>query len=229
MNVLEQLVTGMGAESVNIGDAAEPLTIDQVRTLYAQVYRLRDKSNHLVVPLYKVDAMSLPAQNALLKMIEEPPLSVSFLLFSKNPDHVLATIRSRSQHLHVAPHTLADFVSALGDTPETRQQYFATDGDLTRALLESSTDSLKLGKTFLSLSGPDRIIWVNQSITSKQQAVDLVTSLMQLCRTAIRTVHSTHSRSDWLARSEAVLKTSRTVEQGTAYKLAIARLAASLV
>lgn len=54
--------------------------------------------NEAVVKVYIItdaDAMNIPAQNAMLKLLEEPPKSASFILCSKNPANLLPTVRSR--------------------------------------------------------------------------------------------------------------------------------------
>ncbi len=45
----------------------------------------------------EADLMDLPAQNALLKMLEEPPPQTHMVLITASPQELLATIRSRSQ------------------------------------------------------------------------------------------------------------------------------------
>ncbi|MDP6944601.1 MAG: DNA polymerase III subunit, partial [Myxococcota bacterium] len=49
------------------------------------------------------EALTLPAANALLKTLEEPPSRTRFILVSAQPDAVLPTIRSRCQRVHFGP------------------------------------------------------------------------------------------------------------------------------
>ena len=44
-----------------------------------------------------IDALTVPAANALLKTLEEPPSTTQFILLSERPDALLPTIRSRCQ------------------------------------------------------------------------------------------------------------------------------------
>ena len=46
------------------------------------------------------ERMSVPAANAFLKIFEEPPVQTVFFLISSEPEHVLATIRSRAQGIY---------------------------------------------------------------------------------------------------------------------------------
>ncbi len=45
--------------------------------------------------LIAAPSYGIEAQNALLKILEEPPNNVCFIMFAKSPNHVLATIKSR--------------------------------------------------------------------------------------------------------------------------------------
>ncbi len=57
--------------------------------------------------------LNLAAQNALLKVIEEPPAYAVFLLLSANPQGLLPTLRSRCQELRLAPLSREILESAL--------------------------------------------------------------------------------------------------------------------
>ena len=67
------------------------------------------------------DEMNTSAANALLKLLEEPPASVTFLLISHQPFSLLPTIRSRCRELRLSALSAEDMAAALaaaGATPE---------------------------------------------------------------------------------------------------------------
>ncbi len=53
------------------------------------------KHSELNAFLIAAPSYGIEAQNALLKILEEPPNNVCFIMFAKSPNHVLATIKSR--------------------------------------------------------------------------------------------------------------------------------------
>ncbi|WP_120861064.1 DNA polymerase III subunit delta' [Helicobacter pylori] len=53
------------------------------------------KHSELNAFLIAAPSYGVEAQNALLKILEEPPNNVCFIMFAKSPNHVLATIKSR--------------------------------------------------------------------------------------------------------------------------------------
>jgi DNA polymerase-3 subunit delta' len=115
-------------------DPLRPSWSDEARAIYlaaAQTLRRRAHSRPSVGErqVFVVgDAETLVPQesspeaaNALLKLLEEPPSSATFILTSSQPGDLLPTIRSRTLALHVPPLSLAvveDFlVSVAGRAP----------------------------------------------------------------------------------------------------------------
>jgi DNA polymerase-3 subunit delta' len=75
----------------------EEIRVDQVRELIRQSSLTPQESGRRVVLLDPAEALNPYAANALLKLLEEPPGAVHFLLISHRPDRLLPTIRSRCQ------------------------------------------------------------------------------------------------------------------------------------
>src|SRR5258708_5499254 len=73
----------------------EALQIETVRELATQMVQTPYQSPQSVFVIFQVQTASFPAQNALLKSLEEPPAHVRFILTTDQPDQVLPTIRSR--------------------------------------------------------------------------------------------------------------------------------------
>jgi len=75
------------------------IRIDQIRELEAFVFIGSHRMGRRVVLLTEAEAMNGPAANSLLKILEEPPASVYFLIVSSKPKSLLPTIRSRCRAL----------------------------------------------------------------------------------------------------------------------------------
>lgn len=75
------------------------IRIDQIRELEAFVFVGSHRMGRRVVLLTEAESMNGPAANSLLKILEEPPSSVYFLLVSSRPKSLLPTIRSRCRAL----------------------------------------------------------------------------------------------------------------------------------
>ncbi len=79
-------------------DKAE-ITVEQIRALRADAYVRPNEGRRKVYVIDPADAMNPAAQNALLKVLEEGPAYVAFLLVSDRPGKLLDTVRSRCELL----------------------------------------------------------------------------------------------------------------------------------
>lgn len=97
-------VSKAGVESINI---------EQVRHLYVQT-RSKQTSKQLTI-VHDADSMSQPAQNAFLKLLEEPNASSYFILLSHQRGQLLPTILSRVQRTTLLPITQAQSAELLDE------------------------------------------------------------------------------------------------------------------
>ena len=88
-------------------DAASNNGVDAIRELIARA-SLGTPGRTKVYILDEVHMLSTAASNALLKTLEEPPDHVVFVLATTDPQKVLPTIRSRTQHFEVNLLSAAD-------------------------------------------------------------------------------------------------------------------------
>jgi DNA polymerase III subunit delta' len=130
---LERLVN---AKTENL---ARNITVDQVRSLSDLFDLTPALSEWRVVIIDSIDDLEKSAANALLKMLEEPPVNCLFLLVTHAPGRLLPTIRSRCRRLDFQ--TLSDDAMAsilaqhveLSDR-ERNQVIAAAGGSAGRAL-----------------------------------------------------------------------------------------------
>lgn len=93
-------------------DAASNNSVEDIRSLIDKV-SLGTPGRHKVYILDEVHMLSAGASAALLKVLEEPPEHVVFVLATTDPQKLKDTIRSRTQHLqfHLLPSdTLAEHI-----------------------------------------------------------------------------------------------------------------------
>jgi DNA polymerase-3 subunit delta' len=83
------------------GKQAWEISIDQVRELEDFIGMTAFRDGARVVLIDPAEAMSMPAANALLKMLEEPGAATYFLLVTHRPDSLPATVRSRCRSVLV--------------------------------------------------------------------------------------------------------------------------------
>lgn len=86
VNILEPLKSSIG--------------IEQVIHWQEQVYRKHFEGKYKVFILGEADSLTIPAANALLKVIEEPPERTLIILSAQNAEALLPTIQSRAQAVY---------------------------------------------------------------------------------------------------------------------------------
>lgn len=77
------------------GRPKKEILVDQIRRMAADALILPNESERKVYLIEDADSMNASAQNAALKLLEEPPKGVYFLLCATNPALLLPTVRSR--------------------------------------------------------------------------------------------------------------------------------------
>ncbi len=130
-------------------DETAAIKIDALReALAATAFRPFEGRRRAVI-LRHADAMTVAAQNALLKSLEEPPPTTVFLLTSSVPGVLLPTVRSRCIRLRFGRLSERDVESVLTrdfglSSRDARTAAALTDGSVGRALALSSTDLTEL-------------------------------------------------------------------------------------
>jgi hypothetical protein len=134
----------------------------------------RSESRRRVVLMPHAESLNQSSSNALLKILEEPPAGVYFLMAAPSPDHVLPTIRSRVALVSVPTwsheETLA-FLAHRGVAAENREEAAelaqGRPGLALRLSQESSRIVRSRAEEWLDVclaSGPDAALaWIGEA------------------------------------------------------------------
>jgi DNA polymerase III subunit delta' len=124
------------------------IRIEEIRDVNTRAGFRPFEGRRRVVIIDDADAMVAPAQNALLKTLEEPPSASLFILASSMPDALLDTVRSRCPRLRfgtLAPGEIAQVLVARHGYADADARAAAADaeGSIGRALALQSVDALE--------------------------------------------------------------------------------------
>ncbi|WED44221.1 DNA polymerase III subunit delta' [Legionella cardiaca] len=100
------------------------IKIDQIRELQTVVYNSPQLGDKRLIIIHPAEKMNAAAANALLKLLEEPPECVIFVLIVEQLSTVLPTILSRCQQWHLSrTESLPVDYLAIGEcyTPESER------------------------------------------------------------------------------------------------------------
>jgi len=113
----KEIAAGTSLDVIEI-DAASNRGIDQIRELREMVRYAPASARSKVVILDEAHMLTTEASNALLKTLEEPPERVIFVMATTEPENLVDTIRSRSQHFHFRALTFAEITGRLKEIAE---------------------------------------------------------------------------------------------------------------
>lgn len=132
---------------------------DRVQLGVDVIRRLREDAvfaaNDLPAKFYiisEADTMNVQAQNALLKILEEPPPGVIFLLLSESAEKLLTTIRSRAPILRLEALTDEQLMAAL-ETDERAMKLKQDDPRAFAAAIKLAGGSLGRAKVLADPEG----------------------------------------------------------------------------
>ncbi len=97
-----KVLEGMHPDFITVDDPEKKtVPVDLIRQARADMYIQPNESDHKIYLFPRAQDMGIPGQNALLKVLEEPPQYGVFLLLTTNPDALLPTVRSRCTELRM--------------------------------------------------------------------------------------------------------------------------------
>ena len=148
-------------------DAASNRGVDDARDLVARInLGLGATSKRKVYLLDEVHMLTKDASNTLLKTLEEPPAHVVFILATTEPEKVLPTIRSRTQHFEFSYLTVEEISGLLATVLADEGVSFEPDAlpIVARAAAGSARDSESLLDLVLAGGGPVTVASVEAAL-----------------------------------------------------------------
>ncbi len=95
-----KISSGNHPDVLKIESTKSTLGIEQILAWQQKVYRPPYEGRCKVFLLEKGDTLTLPAGNALLKVVEEPPPNTLIILSADNGEGILPTLQSRAQSIY---------------------------------------------------------------------------------------------------------------------------------
>lgn len=138
------------------GKLRQNIVIDDVRRSVSFFGATAGEGGWRVAIVDSVDELNAAGENALLKVLEEPPARSLLLLVTHAPGRVLPTIRSRCRRLILRPlpdSVVAKAVDSMTEAPADEAKAVAalSEGSIARALALLDEDTLQLRKSIETL------------------------------------------------------------------------------
>jgi hypothetical protein len=195
------------------------ITVDVIRRLYSMTKTIETGTRLIVIDY--VERMGVQAQNAFLKLLEEPGSNTHFILLTHTVSKLLSTIQSRVQVTQISPITLVQSETLLdelkvGDKTKRSQLLFIAAG-LPAQLTALANDDKAFGaraqiirdaRTFIQGSMYDRLKLAVEYKDNREGSLTLLVDAMKLLQGSLKTA----SNADQVKKIGALLKAHERIE-----------------
>ena len=171
------------------------ISVESIRRLY-DLTKTIERKNRIIVIDY-AERMGMQAQNAFLKLLEEPSANTMFILLTHDPGKLLPTIRSRAQMTELRPVTRDQSAALLDelkitDERKRTQLLFVAEGlpaELSRLSQDENYFQQRAGiirdaRTFLQGGRYDKMKIIQQYQNDRPRTLLLLKDVMNMLRQA---------------------------------------------
>lgn len=175
----------------------EKISVDDIRSLRS-LASLKN-NNKKVFLILSADKMTKAAQNAFLKLLEEPPLNTFFILSTENDSNILPTIKSRSRVIKLKKLSSQESQALLEPfnikTDKLKQIIFLADGlpgelmklSNNETYFETRLNDMKVAKNFMTSSTYDKLLIVKSYKEDRAVALKLIEDCLLIIKNTIST------------------------------------------
>lgn len=185
-----------GEYSIDMAEGS--VIVEDIRRLYDGT-RSKLSSKRVFVIDTGLKSLTLPAQHAFLKLLEEPNEHCHFIIATHEPGLLLPTVISRCQRISLLPITekqTNDFIEKLNvDDPLYRSQLLFIGAGLPALLVRLTSDRklfehrvviMQDAKGLLQGSDYEKLLTINRYKDNRQDSLTLLDDMCHQLRIAIR-------------------------------------------
>ncbi|MES2631220.1 MAG: AAA family ATPase [Patescibacteria group bacterium] len=172
------------------------ITVDSIRRLYDLTKTI--EPNGRVVVIDYAERMAKPAQNAFLKLLEEPSEGTHFILLTHQPELLLPTILSRVQRLDLRSITkeqseeLLDSLKVRDDRQKAQLLFIAggLPAELTRLVTDATyfehrSGIIKDAREYVIGNAYSRLLIAKKYKDNRAQALTMIADAMRLLQNTL--------------------------------------------
>jgi len=205
------------------------ITVDVIRRLYTMTKTI--ESNKRLIVIDYAERMGVQAQNAFLKLLEEPGVNTHFILLTHSISSLLPTIRSRVQITEIVPISneqstqLLDGLKVVDPTKRSQLLFIANGLPALLTLyakddkaFEKRAQLIRDARTYLQGKMYDRLKIAVTLKDDRQQALTMLLDAMKLIQGSLKTGQS----PEQVKKINALLKVYERIEANGNVRLQLA-------
>jgi len=207
------------------------ISVDIMRRLYNET-RTKTAGKRIIIIDY-AERMTHQAQNAFLKLLEEPGKDVHFILVSNSVSKLLPTIISRTENLDIRPISMEQseqLISQLGvlDVTKKSQLLFMADGlpaELTRLInnedyFNKRSSIVRDARELLRGSVYQKLLIANNYRDNRASTLNLLLDAAKILNKSI----TANPQIDTINKIDGILNAYQQIEANGNIRLCLARL-----
>lgn len=215
------------------------ISIESVREVqkFLQLKTVGKKSTRRVVCIEHADGLTQEAQNALLKLLEEPPADTVIILTAENKRTLLPTILSRVHVLAVHPPTQSElevYFAKQATADAIRKAYFLSGGlpGLMAAILQEDQEhplltQVAVAKELLQKSVFERLAMVDALTRQKSALNQLLEALIRIAASGLKQAGASNDQKAlqrWHGIQKEVFLAQDAIARSANSKLALTKM-----
>lgn len=124
--ILKKELGKENVDAIHYRNKKASIGVSEVREIIEEVNKRPYEGDKKVIVIYDAEKLTIQAQNALLKTIEEPPSGVYILLLTTNLEVILDTIKSRCQIYKLTPLNKKEMIDFINLNYEVNQEMLSS-------------------------------------------------------------------------------------------------------
>lgn len=216
------------------------ISIDQIRELQPFISLRTPGTNEVrrLIIIENADNMNVEAQNAFLKLLEEPPADTVIILTAANLRQLLPTIQSRVQQMALKNPSKQDvgsyFIAEGYSEQAIKHAYSLSEGRLgiMAAILADSEEhelvkAVNEAKKILGSNAYERLQMVDSLARNKEELPSVLEALKRISRVMMMQAsqnNDTKQITSWHKRLKAIHKSQAALERNAQSKLVLTDL-----
>lgn len=214
------------------------ITVVRAVTAFTSLKTLGSGQIRRVILILDADRLTTPAQQALLKLVEEPPEDTVVLFVTALQHQLLPTIVSRVRRLfirHPEAKQLQAYLAAKDlDAEAIKAATVISGGSVGTALVYldktgiSSEDTMSQTRRIIGLPLFDQLLLIDTELKEANTAASFVSDLSKLAEISLHRTAGTKGASQWLTISSAAARASRYLQRKANTKLVLTELMLAL-
>lgn len=154
------------------------IKVEEIRNLISDIYLKPTNSSKKVLIVDDADKMNLNAQNALLKVLEEPPIYAVIILIVSSKEKIIKTILSRTTEITFESLTTDELKRILGD--EAKLDYAV--GSVSRAVLLLQNDNYKISEELTKAIDSKNLLELNRKINELKNGDNDIINALEIAK-----------------------------------------------